>query len=238
MDCTTNVSSSDERRVLEAGVEIAVRPLLGRLRPSADCRRGAPAKSCVGPLQRLHFGPGWLRRPGAPAAAGDPDVAVESRVRAAGPQAFERIDDERQRLEVEVDPLDGLGGRQLVDRRDGENRLALVERLVGQRAFGAASRSGRSSAVRIAFTPGIASAARGVDAPHARVRHRAEQQLAEQHAVGAKVLGVLRAAGDLGDEVRRACSSGRRVFGQPSAAPRATFCPGIRWDVDTHLTPI
>ena len=42
-----------------------------------------------------------------------------------------------------------------------------------------------------------------VDARHARVRHRAEQQLREQHAVGAVVLGVLRLAGDLRDEVGR-----------------------------------
>ena len=46
--------------------------------------------------------------------------------------------DERQRLEVELDPLDRLGGGQLVDRGDGQNRLALIQRLVGQRALGAA----------------------------------------------------------------------------------------------------
>jgi len=42
-----------------------------------------------------------------------------------------------------------------------------------------------------------------VDPAHAAVRHRAEQQLAEQHAVGAIVLGVLRAAGHLGDQIGR-----------------------------------
>jgi hypothetical protein len=36
---------------------------------------------------------------------------------------------------------------------------------------------------------------------YARVRHGAEQQLAEQHAIGAKVFGILRLAGDLGIEV-------------------------------------
>ena len=42
-----------------------------------------------------------------------------------------------------------------------------------------------------------------VDALHAAVRQRAEQQLAEQHAVDAEVFGVLGLAGDLGDKVRR-----------------------------------
>ena len=101
------------------------------------------AKSCVGPLQRL--------RPSAcGGAAGrraarlrarrrrDPDVAVEARVGAARPQALDRIDDERQRLEIDVDALDRLRGGRFVDGRDGENRLALIERLVGQRALGAA----------------------------------------------------------------------------------------------------
>ena len=37
----------------------------------------------------------------------------------------------------------------------------------------------------------------------ARVRHRARQQAAEQHAVGAKILGVLGAARDLGLQIRR-----------------------------------
>ena len=161
----------DERGVLEAGVEIAVRPLLGRLAHRQRCRRGASAKSCVGPLQRLDLRARRRSVGAGPAGgAGIPDVAFESRVGAAGPQALDRIDDERQRLEIEVDPLDRLGGGQLVDGGDGENRLALIERLVGQRALGAAAGRGRSSAVRIALTPGIASAALRVDA---RARARA-----------------------------------------------------------------
>jgi hypothetical protein len=42
----------------------------------------------------------------------------------------------------------------------------------------------------------------GVDAADAAVRHRAEEQLAEQHAVDAEVLGVFRPARHLGDEIR------------------------------------
>ena len=100
------------------------------------------------------------------------DVALRACVRTAGPQADERIDHERQRLEFDDDLLDRLGGGQFVDGGDGENRLAFVQRLHRQAAFalraGAdvlAERArrpaapGRSSAVRIALTPGIASAA-------------------------------------------------------------------------------
>ena len=68
-----------------------------------------------------------------PAARGThPDVALRARVRAAGPQAFNRIDDEGQRLELDLDRLDRERGGVLVDGGDGENRLAVIERLVRQ----------------------------------------------------------------------------------------------------------
>ena len=55
----------------------------------------------------------------------------------------------------------------------------------------------------IAATPGSASA-RLVSMPRTRAcGARAQQQLAEQHALGAEVLGVAGAAGDLGDDVGR-----------------------------------
>ena len=83
-----------------------------------------------------------------------------------------------------------------------ENRLALIQRLVGQRALGAAQ-IGQIVGGEDRLDAGHRQRGARVDAPHARVRHRAEQQLGEQHAVGAIVLGVLRAAGDLGDEIGR-----------------------------------
>ena len=77
-----------------------------------------------------------------------------------------------QRLPLDLDLLDRFGGGVLVDGRDGENRLALVGRLLRQgllalrawrrrllRASGPATTPGRSFHLRIAFTPGIASAA-------------------------------------------------------------------------------
>jgi hypothetical protein len=38
-----------------------------------------------------------------------PDVALDTRVRAVGPQALNRIDDEGERLVVDVDRFDRLG---------------------------------------------------------------------------------------------------------------------------------
>ena len=60
---------------------------------------------------------------------------------------------------------------------------------------------GTSSAVRIARTPGSASARLVSMRAHARVRPLAQHQLAEQHAVGAEVLRVAGAARDLRDDV-------------------------------------
>ena len=134
---------------------------------------------------------GWRRR--------SPRIAVESGIRAVGPQALERIGDERKQLEVDLDPLDRLRGSRLVHGGDGEDRLALVARLVGERSFGAAWQLGqvvsREDRLHTRHRQRLAC----VDASHARVWHRAEQELREQHALGAKVFGVFRAPGHLGD---------------------------------------
>jgi hypothetical protein len=54
----------------------------------------------------------------------------------------------------------------------------------------------------MALTPGMASAAFASNALYPRMRHRTEQQFAEQHAFRAKILGVLRIARDFGIEIR------------------------------------
>ena len=128
----------DEVGLLEAGLEIAERPLVGVLaeRQLAVAGRG---EVLVGPLQLLHLRPGGAA--GAAPAAGrrrrgrTQTLPSRARVRAARPQALERIDDERQRLELDLDRLDRFGRGELVDGRDREDRLALVERLVGQAAL-------------------------------------------------------------------------------------------------------
>ena len=56
---------------------------------------------------------------------------------ASRPQALERIDDEGQRLEVDDDAFDGVGGGDLVDGGDREDRFAGIEGLVRQRLLAA-----------------------------------------------------------------------------------------------------
>jgi hypothetical protein len=142
-----------------------------------------------------------------------PGVALRACVRTARPQTFNGIDDEGQRLELDVDRFDRERGGELVDGSDGENRLAVVERLVRQAALGlrrglhafaeCAACSGARHVVggenRLDALHGQRSAR--IEPRHARVRHRAAEQLREQHALDAIVLGILRLAGDLGDEV-------------------------------------
>jgi len=117
---------------------------------------------------------------------------------------------------VDLDPFDGFSGRQLVDRRDGEHRLALVHRLVAEclLAFGIRGDAlakvghdvgGRGQLVgrEDAFDARQRERFGRVDAYHARVRIRREEQLAEQHPVRAEILRVLRLPRHLRDEIRR-----------------------------------
>ena len=202
-----------ERRVLEPGFDIAVRPFHLRL-----AHRHPPlvvfGEVLRRPFQRLdHQRAGRLTGRRRRAA---PGVALDARVRPVRPQALERIDDEGQMLEVDVDRLDGRRGGLFVDGGDGQHGLAGVDRLVGQRplAIGLArmvsprsvtvsAGAGIRLAVRIALHAGHRHRGARVDAPHASMRNRAEQQLREEHAVGAEILGVFRSARDLGHEIRR-----------------------------------
>src|SRR5262249_44435245 len=90
-------------------------------------RRSVGAGGVVGRSTRA--GCRWRRR------RTDPHVAGGARVRAAWPQALDHVDDERQRLEFDVDPLDRLGRGELVYGRQCENRFALIQRLVGEAAL-------------------------------------------------------------------------------------------------------
>ena len=62
---------------------------------------------------------------------------------------------------------------------------------------------GTSAAVRMPSTPGQRERRARVDVADARVRHRAQQELAEHHAFGAEVLRVLGLAGHLAVHVGR-----------------------------------
>ncbi len=187
------------RGALEAGIEVAVRPFLPRL---AD--RQAPFV-CIGELLLGPFDGFGRRGRVRPLAAGHrraPCISGRAGVRPAGAQALQWINDERHRFEIDVDPLHGFGGRYFVDGSHREDRLAGVERFVGQRFLRAAEvrqivrRQDRLHA-------GHRERSARVDTANACVRHRADEELAEQHAIRAKVLRVARAARDLRHEIGR-----------------------------------
>ncbi len=216
----------DERGVLEARLEVAVRPLVGRALPIGSLpvlgrRRSPPSvhfSSCdlgrAADRRRRARLPAWR-------GGGAPDASRRCpRVRAFGPpgrRLSSGSTDERQRLELDLDLLDRFGRGQLVDRGDRENRLALVDRLhrsgrarsarwpgsPAPRSVTPSAGAGRSSAVRIAFTPGIASAALA-----SMLRTRAcgiglSSSFANSMPSARIVLGVLRLARHLRDEVGR-----------------------------------
>src|SRR5439155_6193049 len=90
----------DDGGVLEAGVEIAVRPFFGGL---AHRQRalGRGGEVLLGPFERLDFR--TRRRSGGTRCRGrrrKPDVAIGAAVGAGGSKALDWIDDEGQRLET------------------------------------------------------------------------------------------------------------------------------------------
>ncbi len=122
----------------------------------------------------------------------------------------------RQALDIELNLLDGFGRGEFVDCADRQDRLALIDGIVGEAAF--AQRVGGDPLAEVGHGVGglrhivhredglyARHGERGahVDAAYVPVRHRAEQQLGEQHAVGAIILGVFRAAGHLRDQIGR-----------------------------------
>ncbi len=101
----------DKFRRLEAGVEIAVAPLFGRLAERqlvvTGCSEiaGVPFNGLQIDLRPCH-------------------VAVRARVGTAREQAFQRIGDMRQLLEVDLDRLDRFRRDLFALGRDREDRLA------------------------------------------------------------------------------------------------------------------
>ena len=109
-----------ERGILEACVEVAIRPFV---------RRFAHRQTAVLGFGEVRLGPLEFRDRGLAAWRGRPDVTVRSRVRPTGPQRIEGIHHERKPLEINSNSFDCFGGGQFIDRGHGENRLALVHRL-------------------------------------------------------------------------------------------------------------
>ena len=185
---------------------------------AAGAAGAAPGAACAPP--RARRGSCRRARRCAAARAGrcrsrcTPRVALQPRVRTARPETDQRIDDKRQRLELDPDCLDRFGRGVFVDGGDRQNRLALVDRLVRQRPL-ALGRGDDALAEELAclrsrkivwqenrLHAGHRQRRAGVDAHDAGVRHRAQKQLREEHPLGAMILGVLRLPRDLGDEIR------------------------------------
>ena len=119
----------------------------------------------------------------------------------------------REALDIELDLFDGFGGGEFIDRADGEDGFALIDGVVGEAAF--AERVGGDAHAHVghgvgrlrhvvdrhdAFDAGHGESFGHVDVADVAVRDGAEEQLDEEHALGAIVFGVLGAAGDFGDQ--------------------------------------
>src|SRR5262249_18041006 len=175
----------DELCRLEAGIEIAVAPLFGRLAErQLVVTRGSEITGL--PLDGLQVD----LRPR--------HVAVGACVGPAREQAFQWIGDMRQLLEVDLDSLDRLCRNLFALGRDREDRVADVERLVlGEdrglwrwKLWHVVSRQDAEHALDL-------ERRRRIDAADLGVRDWAGERLAEHHALGTEVLGVFGPASDL-----------------------------------------
>ena len=107
-----------QRRLFKARVEIAEGPL-----PQAACLSAAGPSRAAAKSASVHFTVSRVGGAGGPGGA--PGLAAAARSRhcrrvarsASRPEAFERIDDEGQRLEVDDDAFDGVGGSRPRRRR-------------------------------------------------------------------------------------------------------------------------
>ena len=194
----------DEVGLLEPLGDVTDRPLHVGLavRQTSAARRG---ERVGGPLLLLDHVLGRLARLGRRVA--HDHVAVAARVGAARPQAVERVERERERLEIDLDLLDRVRRDPLAVGGDGEDRLPFEEGLVGDAGLVERVVLGEVLLGEDRVHAGHRQRRRRVDLAHPAVRHRRQHALREQHAVGAPVLGVAGAPGDLGVVV------GRRVVG-------------------------
>ena len=134
-------------------------------------------------------------------------VAVVVNARLGMGEAVFRRRDRAQQLVLDVDERDRLGGRDLVARDHGRDRIADEPHLVRtERVFVVAHRQDavrdrKRSPVSTRCTPGCAAAFDVSIADDARVRMRRAQQPAVQHARQDDVVGKARLAGDFGAAV-------------------------------------
>ena len=130
-------------------------------------------------------------------------IAIGAGVGSPRSQALKGIDDEGKRLEIDSDLLDGLGSRRLIHSRHGQNRLAGIQRLIGQNrlTWGAnlwyivCGQNSNHALHRQRLTR--------VDPAHLGVRHGAREELGKEHPFRTEVLGVLGCPSDLAHKVGR-----------------------------------
>ena len=221
------------RSPLPAPLRLAARTRAASGRCSRSRRRAGAAPRCspAGPagVPAYRRRAGVVRRPAPPGAAGGAAGRIHTLpcargVRAAGPQRLNRVDDEGQRFELDVDRFDRVAppSARRRRRRRGSARPRRAAPSSGRarsarsparlrRACRRPAAPGRSSSVRIALTPGIASALLMSSRVTRACGIGLQQQLREQHAFGAVVFGVAAPCRSPWRPDRAACSSGRRA---------------------------
>jgi hypothetical protein len=132
--------------------------------------------------------------------------------RRAGLQCFLHVEHRGQRLIVDAQLCDGLGGLALAVGDNGHHRLALVAHLVDRerRLVVLAEIDQAEQGIEVtrhvgaaddAADSGVTLGLDGVDAAYAGVRMRAAQDLQMQHALQFVVVEIGRGAGDMTEHV-------------------------------------
>ena len=178
---------------LEAGVHVAIGPF-GNRRAHGKLALPDGGKIRCAPLDRLGLD--------TPAR----HVTVAAGVGSAGVEALERVEGKGKRFEVQLDQVDRVLGGGLVHRGHCENGFTDVTGFVGEDRRGrGAGRLRRRDVVggqyRVDAFQGQGGG--GIDIAHAGVRHRACEELAEEHALGTEILRVLGLSGDFAAYIRR-----------------------------------
>ena len=161
---------------------------------------GGVREVLLGPLELIDLRPRALALDGhAPKR-----IAIEAGIRAAGAQALDGIERKGKRLQLHFQRLDGVGGRELVDGRYCSDRLSLVERFAREtRLVHGVLGTGHILRRQDRLDPVHRQRCAGVDVDDSGMRHGAQEELCEEHAVGPKVLGIAGPAGELGLQIGR-----------------------------------
>ena len=181
----------DRLRLGEAGFEVAVGPF----------GHGLAHRQLVVSRQREILARPFdgLQLDAAPVG----DVAADMGVGAVGLQAVERVDAERQGLEIDLDRLDRVLGLLFGRRGERHDRLPDEDRVVGEDGVPRILRLLDFARKHDADDAGHFHRLARVDRLDPGVRHGRRKNLEEHHAVGAEVLGVFGRAGNLRMEIRR-----------------------------------